>query len=79
MTETQQLLLRRKHLLEEAIVYYEDNNILKSKFYTKFENEIGEVWEVLPGPFFLAFGKGSQLDICMAQTSTYFVFDQESF
>ena len=26
-----------------------------------------------------AFGKGPELNVCIAQTSTYFIFAQESF
>ena len=38
-----------------------------------------KIWKVLPCPFFQAFGKVSELNICIAQTSTYFVFPQERF
>ena len=45
MTETQQLLLRREHLLEETLLYYIGNIILKCRLCVKFENEIGEDME----------------------------------
>ena len=38
-----------------------------------------KIWKVLPGPFFQAFGKVSELNICIAQTSTYFVFPRKAF
>ena len=38
-----------------------------------------KIWKVLPCPFFQAFGKVSELNILIAQTSTYFVFPQETF
>ena len=38
-----------------------------------------KIWKVLPGPFFQAFGKVSELNICIAQTSTYFVFPRKGF
>ena len=38
-----------------------------------------KIWKVLPGPFFQAFGKVSELNICIAQPSTYFVFPRKGF
>lgn len=75
MAATQQLKLKGEHLLEEALAYYKVHNIFKCKL----QNQIGKYMESITRSFCPAFGKGPELNVCIAQTSTYFIFAQESF
>ncbi len=54
-TTTQQLLLRRDHIVDDAVQQYQDIAILHHKLFVKFDGEKGEDLEGLTREFFSLF------------------------
>lgn len=58
MNTTQQILIRRDYILENAAGFYNPDEIILSKLYVRFAGDQGQDLEGVKRDFFCTFWKG---------------------